>query len=295
MSAAPRSLRRRALPVAAVALGALGYMLFESQWVRRADVTIAIDELPAGLGGLTIALLADFHAGFRASLNLRATRRAIDIARAAHPDLVLIAGDLAGGPANLGKLNVMLRRLDAPLGVYAVYGNHDRAHSKVPWSSAVDLSGVEDQGVRLLVNEVTTVPYRGARVQICGVDDFKHGHTRLDELEQQLDRRPDTLRLLLSHYAQAAAGVEPGAFALTLSGDTHGGQICLPTPKGTIMLSQPKAEFKDGLYLRDGRRIYVTRGVGASLLPLRFLARPEVVVITLVPGETQATAAPASS
>jgi uncharacterized protein len=284
VSAGSSSLRRRALPAAA-ALGALGYMLFESQWVRRADETIAIDELPAGISGLTIALLADFHAGFRPSFNLRAIRRAIDIARAAHPDLVVIAGDLAGGPANLGKLNVLLRRLDAPLGVYAVYGNHDRGHSKVPWVSSVDLSGVEDQGVRLLVNETVTIPYHGVRVQICGIDDFQHERTLFHELQDELDRRPDTLRLLLSHYGQAAAAAEPGAFALTLSGDTHGGQIRVPTWKGTVMLSQPRAQFMDGFYLRDGRRIYVTRGVGTSLLPLRLLTRPEVVILTLVQGE----------
>lgn len=276
--------RRRALLPAAAALAALGYMLFEAQWVRRADETIAVEELPPGMGGLTIGLLADFHAGFSASLNLRATRRAIDLVRAAHPDLVLLAGDLAGGAGNLQKLNAQLNRLDAPLGVYAVYGNHDRAHTKVPCVSAVDLSSVEDYGVRLLVNEMATVAYRGGQVQICGIDDFKHGYSRLEELVPLLDRGPDTLRLLLSHYAQAAAAVEPGVFALTLSGDTHGGQIRVPTHRGAVMLSQPNAEFRDGLYLRGGRRVYVTRGVGTSLLPLRLFTRPEAVIITLVPG-----------
>jgi len=270
---------------AAAAICGLGYMLFESQWVRRTDVTIGIPDLPSPLDGLTIALLADFHAAFRTSFNLRATSRAVELARAARTDLVLLAGDLAGGPGNLDRMLALLDRLEAPLGVYAVYGNHDRAESKVPWVSGVDLSAVEDHGVRLLVDEVATIPHRGARIQICGIDEFKHGHGRLDRVLPQLDLGPDTLRLLLSHYAQAALAVDPGIFALTLSGDTHGGQICLPTWKGTAMLSQPRAEFKDGLYVREGRRIYVTRGVGTSLLPFRFLAPPEIVVITLVQGD----------
>ena len=245
---------------AAAAICGLAYLLFESQWVRRTDVTIGIPDLPSPLDGLTIALLADFHAAFRTSFNLRATSRAVELARAARTDLVLLAGDLAGGPGNLDRMLALLDRL-------------------------VDLSAVEDHGVRLLVDEVATIPHRGARIQICGIDEFKHGHGRLDRVLPQLDLGPDTLRLLLSHYAQAALAVDPGIFALTLSGDTHGGQICLPTWKGTAMLSQPRAEFKDGLYVREGRRIYVTRGVGTSLLPFRFLAPPEIVVITLVQGD----------
>jgi len=73
-----------------------------------------------------------------------------------------------------------------------------------------------------------------------------------------------------------------GDFALTLSGDTHGGQICIPWFGRPIMCSQPRAQFKDGMYLRYGRRIHVSRGVGTSLLPFRFLCRPEVVLLHLV-------------
>jgi predicted MPP superfamily phosphohydrolase len=265
----------------AAALGLL-YLLFEAQWVRRVERTIVVSDLPADLDGLTIAHLADFHAGFGFSLNMRATRRAVALTVAARPDLIAVTGDLAGGRANGPALRAALAVLHAPLGVYAVPGNHDHGESKVPFVCATDLSDIDAAGVRLLSNETVIVGRGSARLQVCGIDDWKHGYADLPAVLAALDRRPDTLRLLLSHYAAAALETPAGDFALTLSGDTHGGQLCVPWFGGPVMCSQPRAEFKDGLYERGGRLIHVTRGVGTSLLPFRFLCRPEVVVLRLV-------------
>jgi predicted MPP superfamily phosphohydrolase len=262
-------------------MAAASYMVFEAQWVRKVELTILIPGLPPDLEGLTIAHLSDPHAGFVPSFNVRATRKAIDSVLAARPDLVAITGDLAGGPANLCRLKRLLARLSAPLGVYAVLGNHDHGRSKAPFTYAVDLSDLGDYGVQLLSNQTVTVERGAARVQICGVDDVKHGFGDVQKVALDADRRPQTLRVLLSHYAEAALRVPAGVFHLTLSGDTHGGQICLPWLGGPVMLSQPHAAFKDGLYERQGRLIYVTRGIGTSLLPFRFLCRPEAVIIHL--------------
>ena len=97
----------------------------------------------------------------------------------------------------------------------------------------------------------------------------------------QLDRRPDVLRLLLTHHAEVAVEAAPGDFAMAFAGDTHGGQICLPLPGRRIMLSDLKARFAEGEYEVDGRRLYVTRGVGTSMLPFRAFCRPEIVVFTV--------------
>ena len=224
------------------------------------------------------------HVGFQPSLNLRATRKAFAMAREAAPDLIVITGDLVCGAGRLDELKAELATLSAPLGVYAVLGNHDHGETKSPGVPPVDFGDLSRVGVRLLANEAVTVEHRGAAVQICGIDDWQHGYADLPAVLAQLDRRPGTLRLLLSHYAEAALAASPGDFALTLSGDTHGGQICLPWFGGRLMLSQPLAPFREGLYEIDGRRLYVTRGIGTSFLPLRFLCRPEVVVFHLTRG-----------
>jgi len=263
----------------AASAAVLGYMVFESQWVRCVRREAPIIGLPAGLDGLVIAHLSDMHLGFRASLNRRASRKAFAMAMDAQPDLIVITGDLAGGPANIDELARLLGTLRAPLGVYAVLGNHDHGASKVPFCREVEL--VDLGGVRLLVNETVTLQHRGTRLQVCGVDDWKHGFADLRVAVRDLDEGDDTGRVLLSHYGEAALELPAGTFHLTLSGDTHGGQICLPWVGGPVMLSQPRARFKDGLYLADGRLIHITRGIGASLLPLRFLCRPEIVLLRL--------------
>ena len=315
---------RAAVALAAAAALGIAYLLYEAQWLRRTDVELKLDGLPAALDGLVVAQLSDMHAGFRASLNMRATRKAFALARAAQPDVILITGDLVSGPAGVQPIMKELATLSAPLGVYAVLGNHERGQTRTPGVAAADLSSLADVGVHLLNNECVTVepaqaaawaaaqavvqaatqaenaadlpantpdlpagtPHLpantpAAALQLCGVDDWDHGFADVAAVAAALDRRPNTLRLLLSHYAQAALELEPDDFALTLSGDTHGGQICLPWFGRRIMLSQPRARFKDGLYEIDGCRIYVTRGIGTSFLPFRFLCRPEGVIVRL--------------
>ena len=267
----------------AAALG-LAYLLHEAQWVRRVDRRLAAPDASAALDGLVVVQLSDFHAGFTPSFNLRATRRAVDLALAARPNLVLITGDFAGGPHGAGELQRQLLRLQAPLGVFGVFGNHDHGDSKAPFVQPTDPRVIEDCGVRLLTNETATVEHGAGAVQIGGVDDTDGGHDDLAAVLAQLDRRPGVLRLLLSHHADVVKRTAPGDFHLTLSGDTHGGQICLPLPGRRILLSDLGAEFAEGAYDVGGRPLYVTRGVGTSMLPFRAFCRPEIVVFHVEAG-----------
>ncbi len=109
-------------------------------------------------------------------------------------------------------------------------------------------------------------------------------HDDLPAVLAALDRRPDGLRLLLSHHAEVIRRTAPGDFHLTLAGDTHGGQICLPLPGRRVLLSDLGAEFAEGGYDVGGRPLYVTRGVGTSMLPFRAFCRPEVVVFHVEAG-----------
>lgn len=272
-----RLLRAATASGAAAALG-LAYLVHEAQWLRRVDRRLSAPGVAPQLDGLTIVQLSDFHAGFRPSLNLRAARKAVDLALAAEPDLVLITGDFACAPHGIDELRRQLLRLAPPLGVYAVLGNHDHGDSKAPFVRAIDPETLERCGVRLLVNRAESIEYRGATIQVAGVDDTDGGHDDLPAVLAQIDRRPDVLRLLLTHHAEIVLGTAPGDFQLTFAGDTHGGQICLPLPGRRILLSDLSAPFAEGAYDVDGRPLYVTRGVGTSMLPFRAFCRPEIVV-----------------
>jgi len=279
----------KALTRAAAALGAAAalasvYMLVEAQAVRRVARRLPAPGAHPDLDGLVVVQLSDFHAGFRPSLNLRAMRKAIDRALAAGPDLILITGDLAPGPRPSDEFRRQLCRLAAPLGVFAVLGNHDHGDSKAPFVRPTDPADLEACGIGLLVNDTASVERGAGVVQVCGVDDSGRGHDDLPAVLARLDRRPGALRLLLTHHAELAMHAAPGDFAMAFAGDTHGGQICLPLPGRRIMLSDPRALFPEGEYEAGGRRLYVTRGVGTSLLPFRAFCRPEIVVFTVDTG-----------
>ena len=272
-------LRAAAAFDAAAALS-LVYMLFEAQWVRRVDRRLAAPDAALELDGLTIVQLSDFHAGFSPSFNSRAMRKAVDMAIAARPDLVLFTGDFATAARGYSRLQAQLRRLAAaaPLGVYSVFGNHDHGASKAPFVTRLDPAVVEACGVHVLFNDAATIDYRGAAIELGGVDDSDGRHDDLPAVLAALERRPGSLRLLLSHHGEVVRQAAPGDFHLTLAGDTHGGQICLPLPGRRILLSDLSAPFAEGAYDVGGRPLYVTRGVGTSMLPLRAFCRPEIVV-----------------
>jgi predicted MPP superfamily phosphohydrolase len=252
--------------------------------VRRVDRRLAAPDASTALDGLTIVQLSDFHAGFVPSLNLRATRKAVDLALAARPDLVVVTGDFAGGSAGLDELRRQLLRLRPRLGVFGVLGNHDHGDSKAPFVRPTDPAFVTSCGVRLLTNEAVSVDAGGATVQVAGVDDTDGGHDDLPAVLRTLDRRPGVLRMLLTHHASVVRESAPGDFHMTFAGDTHGGQICLPLPGRRIMLSDLHAEFAEGAYDVGGRPLNVSRGVGTSMLPFRAFCRPEVVVFHVEAG-----------
>jgi uncharacterized protein len=250
--------------------------------VRRVDRRLAAPDAAPDLDGLVIAQLSDFHAGFTPSFNLRAMRKAVDLALGARPDLIVITGDFAVWSYGLEECQRQLRRLQAPLGTFAVLGNHDHGDSRAPFIRPTDPAAIEACGVRLLINDAVELRHGAAVVQVCGVDDSEGGHDDLPAVLARLDRRPGVLRLLLTHHAEVALEAEAGDFHLALAGDTHGGQICLPLPGRRIMLSDPHARFPEGYFEPGGRPLYVTRGVGTSLLPFRSFCRPEVVVFHVV-------------
>ena len=201
------------------------------------------------------------------------------------PDLILLGGDmlddaLQGTPAD----RELLARLAAPLGVFAVPGNHDAfgGHERA-------VAFLESCGITVLMDEARRV----GPLLLLGINDpdvrAQRGGSNAD-VSALLDDLPrDAPVILLAHRPELLAN-SVGRFALQLSGHTHGGQIPLlktllehasGTPTGLSRHSSPEGESL----------LYVTTGVGFSKLPIRLGAPPEVVVIDLTPGGTEATAA----
>lgn len=259
-----------------LAAAGLGWALFEAQWVELRELDVPVDGLAPELDGFRILHLSDFHLG-TVSFNGKAVRKAVAWAAGREVDLVAITGDLVSRRRGERMLRDVLAQLHPRHGTFAVLGNHDVAETRDPFSVPTDLSGLREEGrARLLEHSSAGFSAGGRRVQVAGAD-ARRFH---DPLGPLADPEAD-LRILLVHYPDAIWSLRPGDFHLTLAGHLHGGQICIPTPRGKIRLEHLRAPLWEGLFRLPAGAVHVSRGLGTSFVPFRFLARPEATILTL--------------
>ncbi len=242
---------------------------------RHRDVTRPEFQLARGgpgLDGLRIAFLSDVHAGNY--LDEEDFTRVCARVALESPDLVCLGGDLV----NLWEHEILhlrkgLSLLQPPLGIFAIYGNHEYDAAKQPrlWRSVL-----EEQGVAVLVNRGVRLTRGGSTLWLAGVDDLLHG---TPDLEAALDGcAPDEPIVLLAHHPDFFEEAADVGVDLQLSGHTHGGQILI---LGRTPLRHTHEGYWSGRFERDGAQLYVGRGVGVSFVPVRIGARAEIVVATL--------------
>ncbi len=250
--------------------------------------TIRLPELPEALRGLRIVHLSDFHCQPRRFIE-RSSRTAVRLAMGLDADLIAISGDLFDTCNHAAACAGQLAGLSAPLGVWAVPGNHDRAHNdpfttlEAPAENIAILRGaLEELGIRLLANRNERIVVGGARIAIAGSDDYAFGR---DDVAAALDGVTDAdLVILLGHTPDVLDDPHVGDADLVLCGHTHGGQIQFPgfgTPWAPVWRDRRRAS---GLLRANGQLCYVNRGV-ASATRARFNCHPEVALLTLERGE----------
>lgn len=270
---------RRKFTLGATAGGvAAAWSLFESQWVERRETTVPIRRLPASLDGFRILHLSDLHLG-TLSLGGRALDRAVAWARETRPDVVAVSGDLVTRRGGKAKLEEALADFHARFGVFAVLGNHDVDDARDPFTRPTDLSDLHEAGAVLLRDDERVLAVDGARVQLVGVDPASYKRRASRPAERAASDAD--LRILLCHYPDVVRTLPAGAFDLVLAGHLHGGQICLPTPWGKLRLKDLRATYWDGLVETPAGLLHVSRGLGTTLVPFRFLARPEATLLRL--------------
>jgi uncharacterized protein len=256
------------------ALAAYAFLI-EPRWVEVTRTRIHLRNLPAPLEGLRIALLTDLHAGEGTPMSV--IRRAARLAMRERPDVIAITGDLAADDAP--DFQGVLRALDclrAPLGVYAVPGNHDHVIGIEQWQREMG----EHPRIRALTNRSVVHEVGEARLCIAGVDDLSCGEPSLASLPSP-DQRDVTI--LLAHDPDQAERAKRAfdSVDLVLSGHTHGGQIRLPLIGALRNPSAYGQLYEEGLRRRPWTQVYVSRGIGTIHLPARFLCRPEVAILEL--------------
>jgi uncharacterized protein len=262
------------LTLAVLAAAVLVYAWFEAGWLRTRVLDVPISGLAPELDGLRVAHLSDFHLG-PPSRGQVACRRAVDWVVGRKPDLVCVTGDLVSHPRGEKLLRDLLGRLDRP---YVVLGNHDVAVTRDPFSATAELHDLRATA-ELLEDEAAVVELRARRVQLVGIDPRSY-RARRSVPDRLVDADAD-LRILLCHFPAVWRALADGAFHLVLAGHLHAGQLVLPYPGGRLTLAHPAAREVTGVYRRDSTVLHVSPGLGTTLVPFRFCARPEVTELVL--------------
>jgi len=258
--------------------GGAGYVFSKQLEVLRQD--LSLPGWPRSLNGLKIGMMADFHAG---SFTTRADiQHAADVLMMERPDIIALLGDYVDGFYSHHASNVdkgsyvfdILKELKAPLGVYAVLGNHDH------WTDRDRvMKELTKLPLRVLNNERVTL---ASKLVVAGVDDWWEGPS--DAQKALVNLNPESFVLMLSHNPDVNLELrDDQQVRLVLSGHTHGGQIRVPyfniAPWVPCM---PAYRGRAGLIRESETRwTFITKGVGTFCIPVRLACPPDVGIVHL--------------
>ncbi|MFB3880892.1 MAG: metallophosphoesterase [Armatimonadota bacterium] len=247
---------------------------------------LRVNRVPIAIGlptPLRIAVVGDFHMS-AAGIGVNMAKQAMAAARRERPDAVILLGDYVSGRAGISRISDAFGKMDAPLGVYAVLGNHEH------WTDAkASRRELEAIGIRLLVNEAVVLQKDNASLALVGIDDLWAGSVDWQAAFRNVPTR--TPILLASHNPDAALAPEGRRAAVIVSGHTHGGQMGPLRPLLRLINGLTGRGFPPGT--RYGRShlaglfeepwgwVYVTSGVTPGPFLPRWFTRPEVAILEL--------------
>jgi len=246
--------------------------------IRRIEARVA--GLPEEWNGGTVIQLSDAHLGYPSP----AAWRAIDTVRTERPDLVVVTGDVADRRSSIPVVVAWAKQLCEAADVPVVYvpGNHE--HWRFDDGEAMEqfLEQLRLAGFVVLENQLTRISRRsgGSPVAIVGLDDSYSYHMDVEAGFSGLATGEQAI--VLEHCPDNVTSiVASGHASLVLTGHTHGGQVRLPLWGDRLTAALEGVPFVRGLYQVNGVPLYVSQGLGMSVLPVRFFCPPEVTVFTL--------------
>ena len=267
-----------AFALLALLLSAWAFLIEPDRLILH-EQTIVLPHWPRELDGLRVAVLSDIHAG-SPFINTEKLNEIVQRTNETRPDLTVILGDLMvrdrfyRHPLDPAMIASALKGLHARLGVYAVLGNHD-------WwfdGPRVQLALTNAQ-ITVLENEVVQVQSNGSSFFLCGISDL---WTRPQDIPGTLQKIPDGVpAIAITHNPDIFPDL-PARVALTLAGHTHGGQVNLPFIGRPVVPSRYDQRYAAGLIQEGDKQLFVTTGIGTSIIPVRFRVPPEIAILTLM-------------
>ena len=250
--------------------------------VRNLEMTSA--NWPQSAPPLRIAVISDIHAG---APHIDKTKLETIVRRinAEQPDIILLLGDyvihgvLGGRFIEPETTASYLANLQAPLGTFAVFGNHDW------WFGGERVQrALEDVGITVIENGALHLKHGPHDFWLAGLADDM---SRRPDGNKALEHVPTNQPVVAFMHNPAAMDQVPVRAALSLAGHTHGGQIYLPWLFAPVTPGRAGPEYAYGEITIDDKLLYVTGGIGTSILPIRINMPPEIVIITLSSGRNE--------
>ena len=243
------------------------------------EETIRVEQLPPELDGLRIAVLSDIHAG-GSFIDERKLRTIVERTNQLKPEMIVILGDYIAGDGRRRPLKMtpevfapILKDFRAPLGVYSVLGNHDW------WFDGNRVrQALEQNGIKVLDNEALSVQARGTTLWIVGFADLWTRPQRIDETVAQVPQNAPVIAL--AHNPDMFPKL-PQHVPLLLGGHTHGGQVSFPFIGSVVHPSDFGQRYARGHIVENGHHLFVTSGIGTSIMHVRFGVPPEIVLLTV--------------
>ncbi len=251
---------------------------YEPASLKTSEVTVELSDWPNTCNGLRVVVLADLHVGSPYN-DLEKLATIVRSTNATDPDIVLLAGDyviqgVIGGnfitPEAAAKV---LSRLTPAHGTYAVLGNHD-------WwldAQAVDLA-LSTQGITVLEDRSQKLTVDDCVFHLVGISDYWEG---AHDIERAFSEVPVNAAVLsFTHNPDIFPQIDK-RFSLLIAGHTHGGQVYIPGVGRPIVPSDFGSRYAIGHVVEQGNHLYVSSGVGTSIIPVRFMVPPEITVLNL--------------
>jgi predicted MPP superfamily phosphohydrolase len=261
----------------------LGGLVFWAFFIEpnRLDVrqqTIQIANWPQELNGLRIAVLADIHAG-APFIDDKKLRLIVQRTNELRPDLIVILGDYMTSDGLVRQqmkpeiFAPILKDFSAPLGVYSVLGNHDW------WYDGKHVRrSLEQNGIKVIDNEVVQLNVRGTSLWLAGLSDL---WTHPPHIEETINKVPEGAPVIaLTHNPDIFPRI-PQRVPLLLAGHTHGGQVRFPLIGSVVHSSRLGERYEVGHVFENNHHLFVTTGIGTSIIPVRFGVPPEIVLLTV--------------
>ena len=254
--------------------GITGTFLADTLWYEPQALQVEKLTLPTGSAGKKVRMIqiSDLHLSHFNNYFEKVARKVVSL----QPDLIVLTGDYLEEERNIRGVLSFMKELKATHGIYAVQGNWEYWSRLEGENLRRHFAGV---GVKLLINERADLEINGHALSLFGLD-YPSSTDHLNQLQKKVD--PQRFNLLLSHVPAFSHEQLNEHINLILSGHTHGGQVRLPFLP-PFYLPRYSGRFVSGFYHVSQHRIplYVSRGIGTSVLPLRFLCRPEIGLFEL--------------